>query len=220
MRTRLLIEKNQLTKVVIVHPAMRNLFIGLLLWPLYSQAQILGGPCEGCEALLEYGNKTLTSTDTLPGFKEGAPQMIIQGTVFQKDGHTPAEGVIIYAYHTNSEGIYPTRGNETGWGRRHGYIRGWAITDKNGQYTFYTFRPGSYPGRTAPAHVHLTIKEPGKREYYIDDIMFEDDELLSQSIRKDRKNRGGNGIVNLKEENGFFWARRDIFLGLNIPNYR
>ena len=51
------------------------------------------------------------------------------------------DNVIIYIYHTDQHGIYPTTGNETGWGKRHGFIRSWAKTGKDGKYTFYTFRP-------------------------------------------------------------------------------
>ena len=34
----------------------------------------IGGPCEGCEAIYEYGDKKLTSIDTLPGFQNNEPK--------------------------------------------------------------------------------------------------------------------------------------------------
>ena len=194
--------------------------LNALLLAFTANSQTIGGPCEGCEAVLEYGAKRLNSIDTLPGFSTNEPKMIIQGTVYQPDGKTPAAGVIIYAYHTNQEGIYPTKGDEKGWARRHGYIRGWAKTDAHGKYAFYTFKPGSYPSRTDPAHVHLTVKEPDKNEYYIDSIHFDDDPLLTEKIRNWRSPRGGSGIVKLEEDDGYLIANRDIVLGLNIPNYR
>lgn len=184
-----------------------------------SQAQTIGGPCEGCEALLEYGNKHLTAVDTLPEFETTQPQMVVTGTVFQSDGKTPAAGVIVYAYHTNRDGIYPTKGNEKGWARRHGYIRGWTKTDEDGRYTFYTFRPETYPSRSEPAHVHLTIKEPNKQEYWIDSILFEGDPLITEKVRKSKGNRCGSGIIGLQQKDGYLIANRDIYLGLNIPNY-
>ena len=33
-----------------------------------TKNKLVGGPCEGCEAVLEYGNKPLSSIITLPGF--------------------------------------------------------------------------------------------------------------------------------------------------------
>ncbi|RYY68705.1 MAG: intradiol ring-cleavage dioxygenase, partial [Chitinophagaceae bacterium] len=99
-----------------------------------------GGRCEGCEALHEspVALDHLPSFDTLPEFNDGGEKIHISGTVFKADGRTPAPGVVLYVYHTNAAGIYPTKGNETGWEKQHGYIRGWIKTDQNGAYGFYT----------------------------------------------------------------------------------
>ena len=184
-----------------------------------SGNQHVGGPCEGCEAIYEYGTKNLTPIDTLPKYIESTPKLKITGIVYHKDGKTPAENIILYIYHTNREGIYEKLGNEQGWAKRHGYIRGWVKTGKDGRYTFYTFRPASYPDRSEPEHIHITVKEPDKNEYYIDDYCFDDDPLLTQSKRNRFPNRAGSGIVQPKPENEFFTIRRDLILGLNIPNY-
>jgi len=179
----------------------------------------VGGPCEGCEAIFEYGQKILTSYDTLPDFQNNEPKIKIVGTVFQKDGKTPASNVILYIYHTNRKGIYEKKGNETDWGKRHGFIRGWVKTNENGEYTFFTFRPAAYPDGREPEHIHMTVKESDRNEYYVDAIMFIDDPKLTTSVKQDLKNRAGSGIVELKTEDGILMARRNIVLGLNIPNY-
>ncbi|MBD1395687.1 intradiol ring-cleavage dioxygenase [Pontibacter sp. JH31] len=182
--------------------------------------QHVGGPCEGCEAIHEYGEKTLSPVDTLPAFgKPGTDKLKITGTVYQQDGVTPARGVILYIYHTDETGLYPKRGNETGWARRHGYLRGWIRTGPDGRYTFYTLRPHTYPSRTEPAHIHITVKEPDKNAYYLDDFLFDDDPLLSQKIRASRANRGGSGLVSLQKQGDLLMAERDIILGRNIPGY-
>ncbi len=178
----------------------------------------VGGPCEGCDAIYEYGNKILTSIDTLPLFKETEPKLKITGTVFQKNG-LPANDVIIYIYQTNRKGIYETRGDERGWARRHGFIRGWVKTGKEGKYTFYTFRPAAYPDGREPEHIHITVKEPDKNEYYLDEYVFEDDPLLTTSERESLSNRGGSGIVKPVFKDGILTINRDLFLGLNIPDY-
>ena len=147
------------------------------------------------------------------------PKLKITGKVHQSDGKSPAEGVIIYIYHTNRNGIYQTKGDENGWAKRHGFIRGWLKTDSKGNYTFYTFRPAAYPDRNEPEHIHLTVKEPGKIAYYLDDFVFEDDPLLTIEKRKNLENRGGSGVVNPTLENGILTINRDLFLGLNIPDY-
>ncbi|SHI30056.1 hypothetical protein [Algibacter luteus] len=180
---------------------------------------LVGGPCEGCEAVYEYGNKKLTTTDTLPDFRINEPKLKLTGTIFKNNGKTPAENIILYIYQTNRKGIYPTKGNEKGWAKRHGYIRGWIKTDQSGQYTFYTFRPASYPNSTVPEHIHVTIKEPDKNEYYIDDFVFDDDQFLTEKQRNGLTNRGGSGLVNPILEDNILTVHRDIILGLNIPNY-
>ncbi len=179
----------------------------------------VGGPCEGCEAIGEYGDQKLSSIDTLPLYSDSQPQLKITGTVFQKDGKTPASDIILYIYHTNREGIYPKKGDEEGWGKRHGFIRGWVKTDHTGKYTFYTFRPASYPDRSEPEHIHLTVKEPGKTAYYMDEFVFEDDPILTLEKRSKLPDRGGSGIVSPRFENGVWVLARNLILGLNIPEY-
>ncbi|TDU33727.1 protocatechuate 3,4-dioxygenase beta subunit [Gelidibacter sediminis] len=181
--------------------------------------QIVGGPCQGCEALLEYGDKKLSPIDTLPDYASTKPKLKLTGTVFEKDGKTPAKDVILYIYQTDRNGIYSTKGNEKGWAKRHGYNRGWIQTDATGTYTFYTFRPAAYPNRLDPEHIHITVKEPNTNAYYIDSIVFDDDSLLTKDQRNRLEYRGGSGIVKPILKNDLLTVKRDIVLGLNIPDY-
>ena len=79
----------------------------------------VGGPCEGCEAALEYGDRHLSWVDTIPDFHMPGPKIEVSGVIYASDGTTPAKDVILYVYHADQTGVYPTRGDETGWGRRH-----------------------------------------------------------------------------------------------------
>lgn len=184
-----------------------------------SSNKRVGEACEGCEGVLEFGSKTLTPFDTLPLFDQSEPKLKINGTVFKNDGKTPAKDVILYIYHTNREGIYQIKGDENGWGKRHGFIRGWIRTNDDGKYEFYTFRPAAYPDRTEPEHIHLTVKELDKNEYYLDSYLFDDDPLLSVEKIKKLSNRGGSGITKPIFKDGLMTIHRDIILGLNIPDY-
>jgi protocatechuate 3,4-dioxygenase beta subunit len=201
---------------------MKNqFFLILFLLSLEATAQPVGGGCEGCEAVFEYGSKKLTSIDTLPDFNQAGPKLEISGTIYQADGKTPARDVILYIYHTDQKGVYPQKGNETGWAKRHGYLRGWIKTNADGKYKFYTLRPASYPNTRAPQHIHPVIKEPNKNEYYIDEYLFTDDPFLDEKEKASQEKRGGPGVITLKKDkNGMWIGRRDIILGLNIPNYQ
>jgi protocatechuate 3,4-dioxygenase beta subunit len=182
----------------------------------------VGGPCEGCEAIYEntVAFEKLPAVIKLPHVTwDGKKPIGVNGIVYKADGKTPAPDVVIYVYHTNEEGIYPKKGDEKGWARRHGYLRGWMKTNEKGEYKFVTLRPGTYPDRSDPAHIHITIKEPGLNEYYLDEFLFSDDPLLTADKRQKLENRGGNGILVLKDVGNMFKAQRDIYLGKNIPDY-
>ncbi len=181
---------------------------------------LVGAPCEGCEAVLEFGSKHLTPVDTLEDFDPDTPSLRISGTVYKQDGKTPAADVILYAYHTDQEGVYPTRGDESGWGRRHGYLRGWIRTDKSGSYTFYTKVPAHYPGRNTPKHIHMTVLEPDGKYYYIADFFFSDDPKLADSGLLQDDPRGGPGyVITPRRLGNLMVAERDIILGENVPGY-
>lgn len=183
--------------------------------------QQVGGSCEGCEAVYEsaIAFDRLSWTDTMPGFADPGPKIMIMGTVFHSDGKTPAKDVVLYIYQTDQRGEYVNKNNETNWGRRHGYIRGWMKTNEKGQYKFYTLQPASYPNTRAVKHIHPIIKEPGKSPYWIDEFVFEDDPYLTADVRRSHQERGGDGVIKLKEENGLLVGERNIYLGKNIPGY-
>ncbi|MEO0896804.1 MAG: intradiol ring-cleavage dioxygenase [Bacteroidota bacterium] len=179
----------------------------------------VGGPCQGCEAVHEYDKKELQAVDTLPGYGQHKPPMKVTGTIFQQDGKTPASNVILYIYHTNRKGLYKAEKHAKEWGKVHGMYRGWIKTGPSGTYTFYSFRPAPYPNGQEAEHIHMIVKEPGLQEYYIDNIVFTDDPLLSQRKKDKLSKRAGSGICTPIEENGILMVQRDIILGLNIPDY-
>ncbi|WP_411768372.1 intradiol ring-cleavage dioxygenase [Winogradskyella sp. A3E31] len=203
-------------------------FLSFLLFGHFSCAQnqktdskkirLVGGPCEGCEAVLGYGERKLTATDTLPEFKETEPKIKITGTIYEADGKTPAEGVVLFVHHTNRDGVYPKRGDEKDWAKEYGYLHGWIKTGKDGTYTFYTFKPARYGG--LPAHIHPIILEPNGKYYWLGSFLFDDDPELTDEDRNATRPRGGsNGILSLKKENGIMVGRRDFILGKNVPGH-
>lgn len=188
--------------------------------PAPATPRLVGGPCEGCEAVLEYGTAPLTATDTFPAFDEPGQKIKLSGTVYRSDGRTPAPDVVLYLYHTDQSGHYTAREGDTGWARRHGYRRLWVKTGPDGKYTFYTLQPGVYPDRAAAAHIHPTVLEPNGAYYYIESYLFEGDTLITEAERHPAAPRGGHsGIVSLTPEGDILAGTRDIILGRNIPGY-
>ncbi|GAA4320818.1 hypothetical protein [Flaviaesturariibacter amylovorans] len=204
-------------------PAIALLAIGLSACadPINGQTgapRLAGGACEGCEAVLEYGSRRLRPVDTLPDFRDSGQGIRISGTVYESDGQTPAEGVVLYVYHTNGEGLYAAPATATGWARRHGAIRGWVRTGSDGRYTFYTLRPGVYPSRAAPAHIHVTLMERDGAYYWLEDYYFDDDPLLTAKERTPAAPRGGSpGVLRLQPEGALRVAERNFILRKNLP---
>jgi protocatechuate 3,4-dioxygenase beta subunit len=180
------------------------------------------GSCEGCNAIYEspVPFKKLKPFIVLPGTTwNGKKPLGINGIVYKADGKTPAPDVVLYLYHADEAGHYPKKGNEKGWAKRHGYLRGWLRTNEKGEYKFGALRPGPHPGSTEPAQVHVIVKEPDIDAYYIDSFLFADDPLLTEDRRARLTNRGGSGVVELIDVGNMFKGSRNIYLGKNIPNY-
>ena len=188
--------------------------------PVQAQEPVVGRPCEGCEAVFQGLPSSPLSTARIAPVGEPGVPMTITGRVLGPDGR-PRAGVIVYAYQTNAKGVYPPPVVRAGnAGDRHGALRGWAASGPDGRYMFATIRPAAYPARDSPAHVHMHVIERGCATYYIDDVMFTDDPLLTPTLRRQHATpRAGTGIVAPAKVGGRWMATRDIHLGLNIPGY-
>jgi protocatechuate 3,4-dioxygenase beta subunit len=135
----------------------------------------------------------------IAGEDEKGSRMIIKGRLMKGDDKTPYPGVIMYAYHTNSEGIYPKKGNEKGNFKWQGYPHGWCKTDEEGKYEIHSIKPGNYPSSNTPAHVHCVLKLPDGSMKYINDIVFEGDPFIDQNYLSNMRESGDNGLVSLVE---------------------
>jgi hypothetical protein len=198
-----------------------------LIWNNPAAAQVrgrepvVGLPCEGCGAIFVDLPDSLSFSSRIAPEDEPGEPMVIEGTVFDQEGR-PAPGVIVYGYHTNAAGIYPQaarlRGTEAS---SHGRLRGWVRTDEEGRYRFRTIRPGAYPSRDNPEHVHMHVLEVGCCTYYLASIKFTDDPLLSGADREAaREGRGGNALVTPRRTaEGVWLVQRDIYLGRGVPGY-
>ena len=183
------------------------------------QPEPILAPCDRCELIYQGMPANLASISPLPG-AEGA-RLELRGTVRSIAGKA-MPGVIVYIHHTDAQGNYPSATPA----QPHGLLRGWARTDALGRYGFNTIRPAAYPARAdqqrEPAHVHMMLLEPGRCSYYIDDVLFADDSLMSSQQREQAlsKPRGGRGLQVVFPDDDDGWrVERDIVAGLNIANY-
>lgn len=182
---------------------------------------VVGGPCDRCDIMFEGmpASDKINRETTIANKNEPGERLEITGTVFTKD-NTPAKNIVLYIYHTNSMGYYTPSDTQT-LGRLNGYLRGWVKTNNKGEFKINTTRPAPYPNRNIPAHIHILVKEPGKIRYYIDEVWFDDDPLITNELRSKAEKRGGDLIIHLvKSKNGIWSGNLNITLGLNIPDYK
>lgn len=121
---------------------------------------------------------------------EPGDRLIVTGQVFAPDGVTPAAGVTVYAYQTDATGHYLSDPRT-----RVARLHGWAKTDARGRFEFQTIRPGAYPGRDIPAHVHFHVWGGGYPLQWVDDLLFAGDPLLKPSVVAESKQKGRFGNV-------------------------
>ncbi|MEP6920001.1 MAG: protocatechuate 3,4-dioxygenase [bacterium] len=119
---------------------------------------------------------------TLVSDKEPGEPLIVSGTIYAPDGHTPLEGISLYVYQTDATGIYSTSG--VAGSNRNTRIHGLITTGPDGRYEFRTIRPGAYPGRQIASHIHAYVSGAGYPEYWIDEYVFASDSLLGEDVKQ------------------------------------
>ncbi|MFN8150150.1 MAG: hypothetical protein U0R24_03345 [Solirubrobacterales bacterium] len=107
------------------------------------------------DELLERSNIKSDSDGT--NTQTGVPLELTINVVNQDDDCSVGSGVIVDVWHCNAGGDYSdiaggTQNNTSG----HDYLRGYQVTDSNGQVTFQTIYPGWYEGRTV--HIHFKVR--------------------------------------------------------------
>ena len=117
------------------------------------------------------------SSAVLVGKDEPGEPLRVRGVVYKTDGVTPAAGVIVYVYQTDITGLYSKKRGDPP------RLQAWMRTDEKGHYEFRTIRPGAYPNRTEPAHIHTQIWGGGAPTHSNVTLLFSDDPLLRPKDR-------------------------------------
>ncbi|WP_445956969.1 dioxygenase family protein [Yeosuana sp.] len=167
--------------------------------------------------IYNYSERPLNNTDTIPDFDKNKEKLMITGTIFQNDGKTPANGVLLSISQTDANGEYKMEIHNE---KRYIHHRGWIKTGSDGHYTFYTFVPGTYHHSNELKLINPVIKVPGKSEYAMTAMVFDNDPLLSKYCRSKLKRNGINSILKLKKEGDLYVATKDIVLDENNPQYQ
>ncbi|MDX1631950.1 MAG: protocatechuate 3,4-dioxygenase [Thermoanaerobaculia bacterium] len=185
----------------------RGALVAVPLVGVLAVGAVLVGAIPGSEGERLPGHDA-PSTVVIAPPQEPGERLVVRGRVFAPDGETPVEGVTLYVYHTNVEGRYAPPGEETP------RLRSWVRTDAEGRYEYRTIRPGSYPGRDIPAHVHVFLWGAGYEPPWSDSRWFADDPLVDEEAKARSRQEGRLGRVCFPERTseGALLCHRDYRL--------
>jgi protocatechuate 3,4-dioxygenase beta subunit len=134
---------------------------------------------------------TLSSTSRIAPEGEPGSPLVIHGRAFAADRKTPLANAVVFAYHTDNEGLYDRPGTPSHSWR----LRGWAKTDGVGRFEFHTIRPGAYPGGNVAEHVHFVLFTASGERYHAGELNFADDMRVSAAERARSEREGDFAAV-------------------------
>ena len=134
-----------------------------------------------------YVGEDPTTADILgPFYRPGAPMrtdlvrpgtkgeiLHFGGTIFNKDGKTPAKNAFVEIWHCNENGVYDNTSDD------YIYRAAWK-TSGDGKYNFRTIRPVPYSASQVswrPAHIHMRISGTGEQDL-VTQIYFKGDKYI------------------------------------------
>jgi protocatechuate 3,4-dioxygenase beta subunit len=138
---------------------------------------------------------------------EPGRRLEVSGVVYATDGKTPVAAASVYVYQTDAKGWYRP---DDAMGNRDPRLRALLRTDAQGRYSYRTIRPGSYPGRRVPQHIHYEVAAEGHGSR-IFEIIFDDDPFVTAQIREEagqpgsayalrRVDAGPNGVGRVVQD--------------------
>ena len=150
----------------------------------------------------------LTSAARIAPESEPGVPLVIHGRAFAADRTMPLAGAVVFAYHTDRDGLYDRPGVAHSW-----RLKGWAKTDAQGNFEFRTIRPGAYPNSRIAQHVHFTIFTASGERYHAGELNFMDDEFVSAGERAASAREGTFGHVRPVRREG---AVQHVDVGLVV----
>jgi protocatechuate 3,4-dioxygenase beta subunit len=122
-------------------------------------------------------NRSDITTDPATGAVTAGVPLALEFTLVNEDnGCQPFAGAQVDIWHADPSGKYSDESAEGTSGKK--YLRGYQISDADGQVAFKTVYPGWYSGRTVHIHVRVrTFDSSGTATYDFLTQMFFDDTL-------------------------------------------
>ena len=108
----------------------------------------------------------------------------------------PLEGAKVEIWHCDAEGVYSGVSDPGFDTTAQKFLRGYQVTNTDGQVSFITIYPGWYPGRTVHIHFKIHFDAPHQSTVFTSQLFFED--VLSDQVflQPPYSNRGQRPTLN------------------------
>ena len=111
-------------------------------------------------------------------------------------GCTPLEGAKVDVWHCDSAGVYSDVSDPGFNTQGQKFLRGYQVTDANGQATFLTIYPGWYSGRTV--HIHFKVYEDTSEQgrVFTSQLFFDDSFTAQVFAQEPYASKGQRNTLN------------------------
>jgi len=146
-------------------------------------------------------NRSDIRTDPTTGLVSAGVPLILQFNVNGVGGGTcaPVPNAYVDIWHCDAAGSYSDISNGAGQANTSGkkYLRGYQITDSNGEVQLTTIYPGWYSGRAVHIHFKIRLFSGSQTTYEFTSQLFFDDALTDQVYTQSPYNsRGTRNVRN------------------------
>jgi protocatechuate 3,4-dioxygenase beta subunit len=166
----------------------------------------------------------IRSDPTSGAISDGVPLALTVRVYNTGAGCAPVSGAHVDIWHCNAEGLYSDESANGTVGQK--FLRGYQVTDGDGDATFTTIYPGWYSGRTVHIHFKVRTYDGSSKTYEFTSQLFFDDSLSDQvfsgapySARPNRDTRNSNDniyddmmLMNVTQSEGTYTSTFDIGL--------
>ncbi len=151
-------------------------------------------------------NAPLRSNMTQKGLK--GTRIKLKGKVYGADCKTPLENAMVEIWHCNRKGAYDNDSEDFNQRAR-------LMTNKEGEYSFFTIFPGKYLNGALyrPAHIHIRVTEKNSKEL-ISQVYFQGDPHIEKDPWASKK-KAKLRILQITPEDvkGNLVLNFDVYLG-------
>lgn len=141
-------------------------------------------------------DEMLNRSDLASTVSSGTP-LTITFTVLNSATCSAYEGAQVDIWHANAAGHYSDFSAEGTAGQT--FLRGYQVTDSNGQCTFRTIFPGWYTGRTVHIHVRVRTFDGSSTTYNFTTQVFFEEGTTATVVAQTAYSKSGNRTTNTQD---------------------